>query len=149
MIRSKQMDELRKLDSSLRKLGEASKPSLEKHVMIAITSGEIPKLKPVSAITAAARSKIIAERYGSRELKFADVFLSCNGYDAEMKQFTAHEKSRSVALTKYSRSAEKIMLRALDKEADAELISEELHEAAERAGLKSITPPVWAEACAE
>lgn len=139
------MDELRSLDSRLRKLGEATKPSLEKHVMIAITSGEIPKLKPVAAITAAARSRIVNERYGNRELKLAEVFLSCNGYDAEMKQFTTHEKARGVALSKYSRDAEKIMLRALDKEADAELISEELHEAAERAGLKSITPPVWAE----
>lgn len=144
MIRSKQMDELRSLDQRMRKLGEATKPSLESHVMIAITSGELPKLKPVATISSLARQKIVGSSYRSdRSLAFSDVFASCNGYEAEMKQYKAHEKVRETALSRYSKDAEKIMLRALDKEADAENIAEELHEAAERAGLKSITAPVW------
>lgn len=145
MIRSKQMDELRKLDRDLRNLGAAKQPSLEQHVMIAITSGEIPKLKPVARISETARRKIIASGgySSSRSLSFGDVFASCNGYEAEMKQFGAYEKTRQAALGRYAKEADKIMLRALNKDADPEIISEELHEAAELAGLKKLTAPVF------
>lgn len=144
MIRSKQMDELRKLDRELRTLGTATRPSLEKHVMIAITSGETPKLKPVAKISETARHKIIAGGYRSeRSLSFGDVFASCNGYEAEMKQFDAYEKTRTAAMARYEKEADKIMLRAMNKDADPEVISEELHEAAERAGLKTLKAPVF------
>lgn len=144
MIRSKQMDELRKLDRDLRSLGQAKKPSLEQHVMIAITSGEMPKLRPVAKISDTARHKIIGGRYsGDRMLSFGDVFASCNGYEVEMKQFDAYEKTRAAALARYAKDADKIMLRALNKDADPEVISEDLHEAAERAGLKTLKAPVF------
>jgi hypothetical protein len=145
MIRSKQMDELRKLDKELRNLGSAKRPSLEQHVMIAITSGELPKLKPVAKISETARHKIIANGYSSnRSLAFGDVFASCNGYEAEMKQFDAYERTRKAALSRYEKYADKIMLRALNKDADPEVIAEELHEAAEHAGLKTLTAPAGA-----
>lgn len=138
------MDELRKLDKSLRSLGEAKRPSLEQHVMVALTSGELPKLKSAAKISGVARTKIINSGYSSnRTLSFGDVFASCNGFETEMKQFSAHEKTRASAVSKYTRSADVIMLRAFDKDADAEAISEELHEAAERAGLKSMQVPVF------
>jgi len=150
MIRSKQMDELRKLDNNLRELGAAKKPSLQYHVMRALTSGEIPKIKPVAKISEAARAKIIAGGYHSdRTLNFHEVFASCNGYEGEMKQYEAYEGSRSRKVEAYSRASEKIMLRALNKEADAEEISEALHEAAEKAGLKTLVAPTFDKAEAE
>ncbi len=140
------MDELRKLDKELRNLGAAKQPSLEQHVMIALTSGELPKLKPVSIISKVARQKIIAGGYSSsRVLQFGDVFASCNGFEAEKKQYDAHEKVRQAAIGRYAKEADKLMLRALDKDADAEIISESLHEAAERAGLKALVVPVLTE----
>lgn len=150
MIRSKQMDELRKLDKELRNLGAAKQPSLEQHVMIALTSGELPKLKPAAKISQVARQKIIAGGYSSsRTLAFGDVFASCNGFEAEKKQYDAYEKTRQAAIGRYSKQAEKLMLRALDKDADAEVISESLHEAAERAGLKTLFAPVIGEISGE
>jgi hypothetical protein len=146
MIRSKQMDELRKLDRELRNLGSAKQPSLEQHVMIALTSCELPKLKPVSSISKVARQKIIAGGYSSsRVLQFGDVFASCNGFEAEKKQYDAYEKVRQAAIGRYAKEADKLMLRALDKDADAEVISEQLHEAAERAGLKTLVVPALTE----
>lgn len=118
--------------------------------MIALTSGELPKLKPVAKISQIARKKIIASSYSSsRTLDFGDVFASCNGFEAEKKQYDAYEKTRQVAIGRYSKEAEKIMLRALDKDADAEVISESLHEAAERAGLKTLAAPTIAGGCAD
>ena len=146
MIRSKQMDELRRLDKELRNLGAAKKPSLEQHVMIALTSGELPKLKPAAKISQTAREKIISSGYtSSRVLAFGDVFASCNGFEAEKKQYDAYERVRQQAIGRYQKDADKLMLRALDKDADAEVISEALHEAAERAGLKTLTAPVMVE----
>jgi hypothetical protein len=144
MIRSKQMDELRKLDRDLRAIGAPKTPSLEQHVMIALTSGELPKLKPAAKISESARRKIISSGYSSnRNFSFGEVFASCNGYEDEMKQFNAYEKTRQAVLARYGKESEKIMLRAMNKDADAELISEELHEAAERAGLKTLVAPVF------
>lgn len=108
--------------------------------MMALVSGEIPKLKPSKDISVTARKKIVTDRY-SRSLSFADVFLSCNGYDGEMKVYNAHEKKRVAAMERYRKGADKIMLKAMDSEADAADISEQLHEAAEWSGLKSLTPP--------
>lgn len=144
MIRSKQMDELRGLDKTLRSLGKAKEPSLQYHVMVALTSGEVPKIKAASQISAVARKKIISSGYSSnRNFGFEEIFASCNGYEAEKKQFDSYEKTRQSAVARYSKDADKIMLRALDKEADAEEISEALHEAAEHAGLKALTAPVF------
>jgi hypothetical protein len=127
-------------------LGTVKQPSLEQHVMIALTSGELLKLKPAATISQVARQKIINSSYSSnRTLAFGDVFASCNGFEAEKKQFDAYEKTRQAAIGRYSKEAEKLMLRALDKEADAEVISESLHEAAERAGLKTLTAPMIGE----
>lgn len=144
MIRSKQMDELRKLDRELRALGTAKRPSLEKHVMKAITSGETTKLKPVAVIAATARDRIISGRASyDRRLSFGEVFASCNGYESEMKQFDAYERTRTAAIARYEKDADKIMLRAMNKDADPEVIAEELHEAAERSGLKTLKAPAF------
>lgn len=144
MIRSKQLEELRKLDTNLRSLGKATQPSLEKHVMIALVSGEVPKLKPVAAISQNARKKIVTDRY-SRNLAFSEVFASCNGFDNEMKQWSGYEKTRLAAVSRYAKEADKVLLKAMDADADAGDISEQLHDAADRAGLKSLTPPVFEE----
>lgn len=144
MIRPKQLEELKKLHSSLRGLGAAAEPSLEKHVMLALVSGEVPKLKPVKAISDTARKKIVDDRY-SRQLAFEEVFASCNGYEAELKAFEAHEKTRLAAVTRFDREAEKILLKAMDPDADAAEIVDQLHNAAERVGLKAIKAPVFTE----
>lgn len=142
MIRSVQMDQLRKLDSELRALGVAKEPSLDTHVMIALMSGEVPKLKPAAKVSEVARSKIIGATYrDERKLKFSDVFASTNGYEADMTRFNAYAKQRERALAEYSRQSEKIMLRAMKKDADPEEISDALHEAAERSGLKALKAP--------
>lgn len=142
MIRAKQLEELQRLNKSLRESGKINAPSLEKHVMLALVSGEVPKLKPVKAISDTAKRKIVSERY-SRNLSFGDVFASCNGYEVEQKQFEAHERTRRAALARFDQDAEKIMIRAMNPESEAADIVEELHCAAERAGLKSIKAPVF------
>lgn len=145
MIRAKQMEEIKSLRNRLGALGNGTAPSLERHVMIALVSGEVPKLKPLGAISNAARKLIIEDRY-SRRLAFGDVFSSCNGYEVEMKQWNAHEVKRKTALARFDNDAEKIMVKAMDQDADASEIVEQLHEAAERSGLKAIKAPIFGDA---
>lgn len=139
------MDEIKSLKDRLSNLGTGNAPSLERHVMIALVSGEVPKLKPVGAISDTARKRIINDRYSSRDLKFGDVFASTNGYEGEMKQWKEHEAKRKSALARFDRDAGKIMVKAMDAEADASEIVEQLHEAAERSGLKALKTPVFEE----
>lgn len=134
------MTELNRLKDKLASIGQCKRPSLEHHVMMALVSGEVPKLKPSSEISKTARKRIVTERY-SRTLNFGDVFLSCNGYEGEMKVFNTYEKVRSKAIDKYKKEAEKIMLKALEPDANSELISAQLHEAADKSGLRELEVP--------
>lgn len=112
--------------------------------MIALCSGEVPKLKPAAIISDTARRRIINDRYGGgRELKFGDVFASTNGYAGEMKQWKSYEEKRALAAARFEKEAEKIMVTAMGGEADASEIVEQLHAAADRAGLKSLEAPVF------
>lgn len=114
--------------------------------MIALCSGEVPKLKPANVISNTARTRIINDRYSSRDLKFGDVFASTNGYEGEMSQWKIHEAKRKTALARFDKDAEKIMVKAMDTDSDAADIVEQLHDAAERSGLKGIKAPVFGEA---
>jgi hypothetical protein len=142
MILKKQLDEIKSLHKNLRMLGGATQPNLERHVMLALVSGEIPKLKSVKAISDTAKIKIVSERYW-RSLSFGDVFASTNGYEGEMSVFKTYEKQRCAALAKFDKASSPIMLKALSADADASDIAEQLHEAAERCGLKACEPPVF------
>ncbi len=144
-MKIKQLEEIKSLRDRLSSLGTGNTPSLERHVAIALCSGEVPKLKPASVISDLARKKIIGDRYSNRELKFADVFASTNGYEGEMSQWKAHEAKRKAALAKFDKDAEKIIVKAMDSESDAPEIVEQLHDAAERAGLKNLKAPVFGE----
>lgn len=144
-MKQKQLEEIKSLRSRLSGLGTGNAPSLERHVMIALCSGEVPKLKPAAVISDMARKKIIGDRYSNRDLKFADVFASTNGYEGEMNQWKAHEAKRKTALARFDKDAEKIMVKAMDSESDATEIVEQLHDAAERAGLKTLKAPVFGE----
>ena len=144
-MKAKQLEEIKNLRSRLGGLGTGNAPNLEHHVAIALCSGEVPKLKPASTICDLARKKIIGDRYSSRELKFADVFASTNGYEGEMNQWKAHEAKRKAALARFDKDAEKIIMKAMDSESDAEEIVEQLQGAAERAGLKTLKAPVFGE----
>lgn len=145
-MKTKQLEEIKSLRSRLSNLGTGNAPSLERHVMIALCSGEVPKLKPAVAISDTARNQIINERYSGRSLKFSDVFASTNGYEGEMSQWKAHEAKRKTALARFEKDAEKIMVKAMDSESDAEAIVEQLHDAAERSGLKALKAPVFGQA---
>lgn len=144
-MKAKQLEEIKSLRSRLGSLGTGNAPSLERHVAIALCSGEVPKLKPASVISDLARKKIIGDRYSNRELKFADVFASTNGYEGEMNQWKAHEAKRKAALAKFDKDAEKIIVKAMDSESDATELVEQLHDAADRAGLKTLKAPVFGE----
>jgi len=141
MIKTKQLDEIRGLSKKMAAQGDGEAPSLERHVMIALVSGEAPKLKPVGEICETARKRIISGRYGGRELAFGDVFASCNGYEAEMRRWKAYEAQRNKAVDRFNREAEKILVRALDPEADAGDVIEQLHAAASKSGLTGLTAP--------
>lgn len=145
-MKQKQLEEIKSLRSRLSNIGTGSAPSLERHVMIALCSGEVPKLKPASVISDLARKKIIGDRYSNRELKFSDVFASTNGYEGEMSQWNAYESKRKTALARFEKDAEKIMVKAMDSDSDAESIVEQLHDAAERSGLKALKAPVFVQA---
>lgn len=140
MIHAKQMTELNRLKTNLECIGACKKPSLEHHVMMALVSGEVPKLKPATDISKTARTRIVTERY-SRSLNFADVFLSCNGYEGEMKSYNAYEKMRSKAVDKFKKESDKVMLKALEPDANGEAISSQLHEAADKSGLRDLVTP--------
>ena len=144
-MKQKQLDEIKSLRSRLSSLGTGNAPSLERHVMVALCSGEVPKLKSATAVADTARNQIITERYSGRSLKFSDVFASTNGYEGEMNQWKAHETKRKTALARFDKDAEKIMVKAMDSESDATEIVEQLHDAAERAGLKTLKAPVFDE----
>lgn len=142
-MKAKQLEEIKSLRSRLGSLGTGNAPSLERHVMIALCTGEVPKLKPAVVISDTARNQIINERYGGRSLKFGDVFASTNGYEGEMSQWKAYEVKRKAALARFDKDAEKIMVKAMDPEADAPEIVEQLRAAAERAGLTGLKAPVF------
>lgn len=145
-MKSKQLEEIKSLRNKLGTLGAGSSPSLERHVMIALCSGEVPKIKPATVISDTARKYIIGERYNSaRSLRFADVFASTNGYEGEMKQWKAYEAKRQAALARFEKDAEKIMVKAMDPESDAAEIVEQLQDAAERSGIKTLKAPVFGE----
>ena len=144
-MKTKQLEEIKSLRGRLSSLGTGNTPSLQRHVAIALCSGEVPKLKPASVISDLARKKIIDNRYSNRELKFEDVFASTNGYEGEMRKWNAHEAKRKAALAKFDKDAEKIIVKAMDLESDAPEIVEQLHAAAERAGLKNLKAPVFGE----
>lgn len=115
--------------------------------MIALCSGEVPKLKPAAVISDTARRRIINDRYGGgRDLKFSDVFASTNGYEGEMNRWRIHEVKRKSAVARFEKEADKIMVKALDPEADAAEIVDQLQDAADRAGLKSLKAPPFNEA---
>lgn len=142
-MQKKQLDELKRLDSNLRNTGVVSQPSLKTHVMLALVSGETPKMKPADKISQTARTKIVASSYGSRTLEFADVFASCNGYEAEMKIWKAYEAKRIALVSKYNKASQKIMLSAMSMDAEPERIADLLNEAAESSGLKDLKAPVF------
>jgi hypothetical protein len=144
-MKQKQLEEIKSLRCRLGNLGNINPPSLERHVMVALCSGEVPKLKTSKAVADTARNQIISERYGGRTLKFSDVFASTNGYEGEMSQWRAHEAKRKAALAKFEREADKIMIKAADTDADASEIAEKLHNAAAQSGLTEIKPPVFGE----
>lgn len=146
MIHAKQMTELNRLKTNLEGIGVCKKPSLEHHVMMALVSGEVPKIKSAADISKTARTRIVNERY-SRSLNFGDVFLSCNGYEGEMKSWNVYEKVRSRAVDKFKKESDKVMLKALEPDANGEMISSQLHEAADKSGLRDLIAPKFD--CAE
>ena len=136
MLREKQRNEIRNKFAATLRHGQVMEPDLVKHVALALASGESPKLKTTREIVKAGRLRLIEEssRY-ERRLAFSDVFASTNGYELEMQEFTAYETGRQKLLKPLRRLADKLNLRALNADADAEKIIEEFETAVDESGL--------------
>lgn len=136
MLREKQRNELKaKFEATIRH-GRINPPDLVKHVALALASGESPKLRPAKEIVQSGRLRLIEERYtDDRKLRFSDVFASCNGYEVEKAQFDAYEAGRQRLVKPLRRLADKLNLRALNADADAEQIVEEFETAVDESGL--------------
>lgn len=135
------LKQLQALQSQYRthlKIGMREQPDLKKHVKLAIVSGELPKLRPVAELTKLAREEIVNERYAD-SLAFSKIFVSCNGYEGEMKEWKRYEAERQKFVRSYRKVADPLIRRAeLNDRADAEEISEALEQAVVDSGLAGL-----------
>lgn len=137
MIREKQRTEIARKFGAALNMGQVPRPDLAKHVALALASGESPKLKPAAAIVKAGRIRLVNDGYSNRHnLTFVDVFASTNGYETEMAQFERYEAGRQKLLKPLKRLADKLNLRAMSGDADAETIVDEFDEALAASGLE-------------
>lgn len=136
-MKLKQLEALRSQHEKNLKRKAVEKPSFNKAIAVAIVQGQPIKVRPASAILAAAQ-KQIAEcscSYGSseRKLNFSDIF------DFKSEELAAYEKAEAERLKKlaaYNKKAEPILRRAeMDDTVDATEASEALAQAAHDAGL--------------
>lgn len=134
-MREKQLRALQQQHNRYVNTGYKKQPSIQPHINIALVSGEPVKMRTQAEIVALSRKKIAEGTY-NRNLEFHDVFSSCNGYEADMKQWQAAEKKRQALVARYRKVADPLMRKAeLADDADPEDIAAKLAEAAESAGL--------------
>lgn len=135
-MKLKQLDALRSQHKANLGRKEVEKPSFCKSIAFAIIKGQPMKIKPASAILAAAQKQIAENSCSYRDgrtLAFSDVF---DFKSEELETYKKAEADRKKRIAAYSKKAEPILRRAeMDDSVDPNEASDALAQAAADAGL--------------